>query len=113
MSAPAGSSRIAVRGFLASISASTSRLSPIASVRAPTIATVIQASGPIPGQPSTESSAPTYANGKREDRVLEPDETREPDGERRRQRAHTGSFVFETSSMPSIRIALSTAFAMS
>src|SRR6188472_738895 len=49
----------------------------------------------------------------REDRVLEPDEPREPDGKWRRKRAQTGSFVFETSSMPSIRIALSTAFAMS
>ncbi len=39
---PAGSSRDAVRGLRASSSASISRLSPIASVRAPTIATVIQ-----------------------------------------------------------------------
>ena len=39
---PAGSSRSAVRGFRASSSASTRRLSAIASVRAPTIASVIQ-----------------------------------------------------------------------
>ena len=40
---PAGSSRRAVRGFRASIPASISRLSAIARLRAPTIATVIHA----------------------------------------------------------------------
>ena len=108
-----GAPASAVRGFRASISASTSRFSPIASVRAPTIATVTQAIGPIPGQPSTREQRADVGERQREDRVLEPDEPREPDGKRRRQRAHTGSFVFETSSTPSIRIALSTAFAMS
>ena len=41
--APRGSSRIAVRGFSASWRASTSRLNPIAALRAATIATTIQA----------------------------------------------------------------------
>jgi hypothetical protein len=45
--------------------------------------------------------------------VLQPHEAREPDWERRRERAQSASFVFDTSSMPSMRIALSTAFAMS
>ena len=63
VSAPDGSSRIAVRGLRASSSASTSRLRDIASVRAPTIATVTQTMFARPGQPSTARNAPTYANG--------------------------------------------------
>ena len=42
VNAPDGSSRVAVRGFAASIPASISRFSAIASERAPAIATVIQ-----------------------------------------------------------------------
>ena len=41
---PRGSSRPAVRGFLASIAWSTRRLKPIAALRAETIATTIQKS---------------------------------------------------------------------
>ena len=63
MSAPLGSSRDAVRGFRASSSASTSRFSAIATVRAPTIATVIQSMSPSPGQSPAARNAPTYANG--------------------------------------------------
>ena len=44
--APRGSSRIAVRGFSASWRASTSRLNPIAALRAATIATTIQSHAP-------------------------------------------------------------------
>ena len=58
VSAPLGSSRDAVRGFRASSSASRSRFSAIASVRAPVIATVIQIMSAQPGQPSTARSAP-------------------------------------------------------
>jgi hypothetical protein len=45
--------------------------------------------------------------------VLEPHEPCQTHGERGREGAQTGSLVFETSSTPSIRIPLSTAFAMS
>ena len=54
--------------------ASISRFSAIASERAPTIATVIQSRSCADGTPSTARNAPTYANGQREDRVLELDE---------------------------------------
>ena len=50
---------LAVRGFRASSSASTSRFSAIASVRAPTIATVTQTMFASPGQPSAARNAPT------------------------------------------------------
>ena len=63
MSRPAGSSRPAVRGLRASISASISRFSAIASDRAPTIATVIQTRSCALGTASTARNAPTYANG--------------------------------------------------
>jgi hypothetical protein len=43
---PRGSSRLAVRGFLASIAWSTRRLKPIAALRAATIATTIQNTWP-------------------------------------------------------------------
>ena len=56
---PAGSSRPAVRGLRASIAASTRRLTAIANERAPNIATVIQPSAEIPGQPPTARIAPT------------------------------------------------------
>jgi hypothetical protein len=49
----------------------------------------------------------------REDGVLEPYQPREPDGQRRRHRAHAGSFALETSTISSIRISLSIALAMS
>ena len=49
----------------------------------------------------------------REHRVLEPDEPGEPQRERCGDGAHAGSFVFSTSVISSIRISLSTAFAMS
>ena len=58
-SAPDGSSRDAVRGLRASIERSMSRLSAIASERAPTIATVIQSSCDADGTASRASSAPT------------------------------------------------------
>ena len=56
---PLGSSRPAVRGFRASISASISRLSAIASERAPTIATVIHTRSCALGTPPTARNAPT------------------------------------------------------
>ena len=56
---------------------------------------------------------PDVGEREREDRVLEPDEAREPDGQRSRDRAHAGSFVFDTSTISSICIALSIALAMS
>src|SRR5512133_2122585 len=62
-SRPAGSSRVAVRGLRASISASTSRLMLIASERAPTIASVIQTKSCSDGSSFLHSSAPMYANG--------------------------------------------------
>ena len=62
-SVPAGSSRLAVRGLRASISASISRFRPIASVRAPTIATVTQSQSAADGDSPSASSIPTYANG--------------------------------------------------
>ena len=58
-SSPAGSSRRAVRGLRASISASISRFSAIASERAPAIATVIQTRSLVDGRPSTAKIAPT------------------------------------------------------
>src|SRR5688572_27821064 len=62
--APRGSSRIAVRGLSASNRASTSRLNPIAALRALTIQTTIQ---PIcdqaKGYSRQASSAPVNANG--------------------------------------------------
>ena len=60
---PAGSSRVAVRGLRASSCASISRFRPIASDRAPTMATVIHSRSWADGTPFTASSAPTYANG--------------------------------------------------
>src|SRR5262249_29687893 len=62
-SAPDGSSRVAVRGLRASISASTSRLMLIASERAPTIASVIQIRSCADGISFLHSNAPMYANG--------------------------------------------------
>ncbi len=59
VSNPAGSSRRAVRGLRASISASIRRLSAIASDRAPAMATVIQTRFARPGDPSTARIAPT------------------------------------------------------
>src|ERR1022692_1909738 len=60
---PLGSSRPAVRGLRASSRASISRLSAIASDRAPTIATVIQTRSCPLGHAFTARNAPTYANG--------------------------------------------------
>src|SRR5438067_95148 len=60
---PLGSSRVAVRGLRASIAASISRLSAIASDRAPTIASVIQTRSCADGVPPIARKAPTYANG--------------------------------------------------
>ena len=63
--APRGSSRFAVRGLSASIRASTSRLNPIAALRAATIATRIQPTdGPRDrARAAPASSAPASANG--------------------------------------------------
>src|SRR5438445_9308155 len=60
---PLGNSRRAVRGLRASMRMSTSRLSPIANERAPTIASVIQSRSCADGVPATARNAPTYANG--------------------------------------------------
>ena len=62
-SKPAGSSRPAVRGLRASRPASINRFSPMASERAPTIATVIQSRSCAEGTAPTARNAPTYANG--------------------------------------------------
>ena len=62
-SMPAGSSRPAVRGLRASISASINLLSPIASERAPTIARVIHKRSCPDGTSCTARNAPMYANG--------------------------------------------------
>jgi hypothetical protein len=61
---PAGSSRIAVRGFSASKCASTMRLNDIAALRAVTMARMIQPTRPqVTGCSIAASSAPTSANG--------------------------------------------------
>ena len=70
-SAPAGSSREAVRGFRASSSASISRFRPIASVRAPTIATVTQSQSRAGGSLADGEQHPDVRERQREDRVLE------------------------------------------
>ena len=62
VSIPLGSSRAAVRGFCASSSASISRFSAIARVRAPTIASVTQSMSLHPAVADREKR-PTYANG--------------------------------------------------
>ena len=75
LSAPRGISRIAVRGLSASMRASTSRLKPIAALRADTIATMThRICRHSNGACCHASNAPVSANGKREDRVAEPDE---------------------------------------
>ena len=62
--APRGSSRIAVRGLSASNRASTSRLNPIAALRAPTMQTTIQPTcAQENGCSRHASSAPVSANG--------------------------------------------------
>src|SRR5215471_13513304 len=62
--APRGSSRLAVRGLSASILASTSRLNPIAALRADTIATTIHSTvSQVRGACRDASSAPAKANG--------------------------------------------------
>ncbi len=62
--APRGISRFAVRGFSASKRASTSRLNPIAALRAATMATRIHAIvGQVSGAWRAASSAPASANG--------------------------------------------------
>jgi hypothetical protein len=62
--APRGSSRIAVRGFSASNRASTSRLKPIAALRALTIQrTIHPACAHANGYSRHASSAPVSANG--------------------------------------------------
>src|SRR6185437_11892398 len=58
-----GIARAAVRGFTASISASTRRLKAIAAVRAPTMQTMIQPSTRGGGHPPAASTAPVRANG--------------------------------------------------
>src|SRR6266496_537237 len=61
LSSPLGSSRPAVRGLRASIRASISRFRPIASERAPTIASVIQTRSCALGTPATARKAATTA----------------------------------------------------
>src|SRR5439155_7333784 len=60
---PAGRARIAVRGFAASILASTSRLKAIAADRAATMHTTIHPSTLSGGQAPAASTAPVSANG--------------------------------------------------
>ena len=74
---PHGSSRPAVRGLRASTPASISRLSAIASVRAPTIATVIQSRSRARGAPPDGEQRADVGERQREDGVLELDEPRE------------------------------------
>ena len=64
---PAGISRDAVRGFTASISASTRRLKAIAAVRAPTMQTMIQPSTRSGGHPPAASTAPVQSKRERKD----------------------------------------------
>ena len=59
LSSPLGSSRPTVRGLRASIAASINRFRPIASERAPIIASVIQTRSCADGILFTQSSAPT------------------------------------------------------
>ena len=64
VSAPRGSSRIAVRGFSASKRASTRRLKPIAALRALTMHAAIHATcAQLKGATRQASSAPVKANG--------------------------------------------------
>ena len=61
---PRGISRIAVRGFRPSYSASTRRLNPIAALRAATMATTIHPMCPhVVGCSRAANSAPVNANG--------------------------------------------------
>ena len=62
-SRPFGNSRSAVRGLRASMPASMRRLSAMAALRAPTMASVIQTSWLAVGQPPAARKAPAYANG--------------------------------------------------
>ena len=84
---PDGSSRPAVRGFAASMPASISRFSAIASERAPIIATVIQSRSWPEGTPSDREERADVGERQREDRVLELDEPVVQPGE-----AHDGSY---------------------
>ena len=64
LKAPRGISRMAVRGFSASIRASTSRLNPMAALRAVTMATTTQAiCAHANGACCHASNAPVSANG--------------------------------------------------
>src|SRR6478672_7806032 len=63
LTSPAGSARPAVRGLAASIRRSTSRLNAIAALRAPTMATTIQATVRQGGHPPAARSIPRKANG--------------------------------------------------
>ncbi len=61
---PAGRARVAVRGFLASMSASTRRLKAMAAVRAETMQTTIQNRTGRRGMPWAASTAPVSAKGR-------------------------------------------------
>ena len=67
---PAGSARIGVRGFAASIEASASRLKAIAAERAETMATMIHASWWPGGQTPARQHRPAERKRERENRVL-------------------------------------------
>ena len=69
--------------------------------------------GAEPRPPVDREQRADVRERQRKHRVLDADEAGEPDGKRSGQCGHTGSFVFETSTTPSMRIPLSTAFAMS
>ena len=62
-SAPAGSARVAVRGFFASILTSINRFSDIAAVRAPTIASAMNSNWRVLGSPLAAKKAAENAKG--------------------------------------------------
>src|SRR2546427_1484719 len=64
LTSPRGRARAAVRGFLRSKSTSTSRLNAMAALRAPTMASVIQAAWAAVGAPRAAMNAPRNANGR-------------------------------------------------
>ena len=64
LSIPAGMCREEARGFLASMCLSMTLFATIPTVRAPTIAIVIQMNFEKVGSPFAASNIPTYANGR-------------------------------------------------
>ena len=88
----------------------------MASVRAPTMASVIQPIALHPGHLVDREQRADVGEGKREDRVLDLHEPREAHRHRREARhrgRHACSFVFSTSTTSPMVICLSIALAMS